>query len=59
MMYQENLGQYEELKEVNLDFALKATELGHGTVTDSGYFIARYPYYGAKYGCTAIYPIIK
>ena len=54
------LGQYEELQEnVTLAFALKAQELGHGTITDSGYFVAEYPYYDAQYNKVAVYPIIK
>ena len=60
MMYQENLGKYEELEcDITLGFAREAEKLGHGTVTESGYFVAKYPYYGAKYGCTAVYPIVK
>ena len=52
------LGQCGELEApMTMEFALKAQKQGHGEITESGYFVAVYPYYGAQWCRQAIYKI--
>lgn len=52
------LGSFEELEEpMTIDFAQESEKLGYGIITESGFFRAEYPYYGAQWGRQMIYEI--